>query len=281
MRIGTTRGCRCIRPHKGSRCTHVYRQDVFDCSCTQRIRRPPGSTCSGRNHKHSLPWPHSAEQIEKYLDTILSTGKVDAKYTNTEGGVQAAISNSSTAAFGAFQREAVPSFQSKSFRDKIVGGFRHRIDEALQACAYKPKWWPGPIHTLGLEADLLGLDDSGRLLVMEVKPATAVHGISLAPAQVRLYAERFGLWLETNPDAREHIISMVNQRLTLILPAPHVKIPSQASMRVVPVISIGAGKMSAQAHPRLEAIHAALQAAPSLSARLDPLEIWRHDEAGA
>ena len=226
------------------------------------------------------------KDIEAYLDKILFPGTVNAKFTNSEGWVQAAISNSTTRGFGVFQREAVPSFQSAPFRDKIVSGFRHGINDALAARTNEPKWWPGVaahgvIHSLGLEADLLGLDDKGRLLVMEVKPATAVQGISLAPAQSRLYAELFALWLETNPDARDHIIGMVHQRRTLGLPAPEVELPPQASIRVAPVISIGAGKMSTQARPRLEAIHRALNASPSLSARLDPLEVWQHDERGA
>ena len=161
------------------------------------------------------PLSHLAEQreaIEMYLTKILGHAAVHASHTEHEGRVQAAISTSSGQGFGAFQREAVPTFPSDQLRTRIAGPCRQRIRAALDPEAHRSKkWWPGiaahgVFPPLGLEADLLGLDDRGRLLVIEVKPANAVKGIALAPCQVRLYAEMFALWLETDPAARDHIV---------------------------------------------------------------------------
>jgi hypothetical protein len=138
----------------------------------------------------------------------------------------------------------------------------------------------GALVRLGLETDLMGIDHQGRLLVIEVKPADAVEGITWAPGQARLYAEVFALWLELDPNASVALAHMAAQRRRLSLPAPSWALPEQSKIRIVPVIAIGDGKRSPQALVRLVKIHTALQASPSLSSRLDPLEVWHHDATG-
>lgn len=225
--------------------------------------------------------------VEAYLDKILSPSAVASKHLSKEGRVQAAISRSTTKEFGTFQREAVPAFRDAKVRDILAEPFRQRILVALNPTAHKSQpWWPGirdrgVLPKSGLETDLLGLDKRGRLLVMEVKPANEVKGITWAPGQVRLYAEMFALLLETNPDTRNHLTAMIDQRHTLGLPAPKATLPPHDAIRVVPVICIGDGTMSPHALDRLNEVHAALQVAPSPSARLDPLEVWTHNEHGA
>ena len=188
-------------------------------------------------------------------------------------------------AFGVLQREAVPAFTSAPLRDHLVVPLQQRILTAVAPGPQSPAWWPGvrdrgaPVR-LGLETDLMGIDHQGRLLVIEVKPADAVEGITWAPGQARLYAEVFALWLELDPNASVALAEMAAQRRRLSLPAPSWTLPEQSKIRVVPVIAIGDGKRSPQALDRLVKIHNALCGSRSLSSRLDPLEVWHHDATG-
>jgi hypothetical protein len=69
------------------------------------------------------------------------------------------------------------------------------------------------------------------------------------------------------------------RRLGLAAPPSDWGIPEQSKIRVVPIVAIGAGRMSQEALPRLEMVHEALGRSPSLSARLEPLEVWLFPEA--
>jgi len=224
--------------------------------------------------------------IEAYLASILSIGQIDARYTGREGRVQSLISNAAHADFGVVQREAVAAFASVAVRESLTAPLRQRMWAAVARQPDSPAWWPtvrnheDAAPRLGLEADLLGWDDAGRLLVIEVKPADAVEGIAWAPAQARMYAEVFAHWLDVDPQARSGLIEMSKQRLRLGLSGPSWQLPTQQSIRVVPVIAIGSGNRSAHALPRLAGVHAALQTAPPLSDRLDPLEVWLVDDDG-
>ena len=225
-------------------------------------------------------------EIEGYIDRILAAGGVDERYTGCEGRVQSLMSARTHTEFGVVQREAVLAFSSKPVRESLALPFRQRIWQAAARSPDSPPWWPTVRNhheaepRLGLEADLLGWDPAGRLLVIEVKPADAVEGIAWAPAQARMYAEMFALWLDTDPHARSSLVEMAAQRASLGLPAPASQLPAQPAMRVVPVIAIGHGSRSPQALTRLAQVHTALEALPAHSPRLDPLEVWHVDDQG-
>ena len=90
----------------------------------------------------------------------------------------------------------------------------------------------------------------------------------------------FALLMELDPDARDTLDGMIAQRHRLGLPSPSWRLQPQPSLRVVPVIAIGDGSMSPHALDRLIEIHKALGTHPSISGRLDPLEVWQLDEQG-
>lgn len=219
--------------------------------------------------------------VMAYLERVTASGVVDVRFSSREGRVQTLIGTARGQHFAAFQREAVPSFVSQPVKDALRAPFMERMIEALRLAPEREAWWPGVRDrgadpSLGPELDATALDSSGRLLTIEIKPADAVKGIAWAPGQARCYAELFALWLEVDPNARESIVRMSVQRRRLGLAAPPSEwdVPVQSEIRVVPVVAIGAGKLSSEALPRLSKVHQALQKWPSLSARLDPLEVW-------
>lgn len=229
-----------------------------------------------------------APAIEAYLDVICAPGQVAASFTDNEGRIQGSLCTGSAQPTVGFQREAVMAFRSASARAALIEPFRSRILAAAEAGTPTPvpKWWPGVRNhgappRLGLEIDVLGVDEDGRLLVIEVKPPNALEGIAWAPAQVRLYAETVALWLEIDPDAVDRISRMCAQRLRIGLPAPAPELPAAPSLRVVPVVAIGEGMTSPEAFDRLGKVHEALVTAPPHSARIDPMEVWLVDPDGS
>ena len=163
-----------------------------------------GFHSSWRSAQPAAALTKARSRISEYLTRILAPGAVDVRYTGREGRVQTLISTAASDAFGVLQREAVPAFTSAPLRDRLVDPLKQRILSAVAPGPQPPAWWPGvrdrgaPVR-LGLETDLMGIDHHGRLLVIEVKPADTVEGITWAPGQARLYAEVFALWLELDP----------------------------------------------------------------------------------
>ena len=188
------------------------------------------------------------QSVEGYLDRILADGAVDPRWMTRRGRVQSMISSVASSAFGCFQREAVPAFESEAIKNAIVAPITDRIWEAISMRGDAPPWWPGVRDRgtrprAGLEADLLGVDEKRRLVVIEVKPADEIKGIAWAPGQARLYAELFALVLEVDPGAGAAIGEMIEQRRRLGLSSPPWELPDQPTIRVVPVVSIGAGHL--------------------------------------
>jgi hypothetical protein len=130
---------------------------------------------------------------------------------------------------------------------------------------------------LGEEVDFLAVDELGRLLVVEAKPAEALAGIGWGPAQVRFYAELFARLLDQDNDAVGVLNAMLEQRVTLGLASPLV--PLVAPVAVVPVLAIGAGTVSPQAHDRLAGVAGVLEAVPRHRS-VQPLEVWTLDQQG-
>ena len=62
---------------------------------------------------------------------------------------------------------------------------------------------------------VLAVDDDGRLLAVEVKPANAIAGIAKSPAQVALYATLWSTWLDETDDSVQVLQGMLDQRARL------------------------------------------------------------------
>jgi hypothetical protein len=71
---------------------------------------------------------------------------------------------------------------------------------------------------MGPKADLLGVDDAGRLLVIEAKPPDELKGIVWAPVQLRFCSRLFAM-LYQNVHYVEVLEAMLDQRVALELTA--------------------------------------------------------------
>jgi hypothetical protein len=223
-------------------------------------------------------WP----SIDAYLDRILDDGAVDARWVRSEGLVHAAIASNSSDAYAVIQREAAISFSSSQTKVAICHPMREGLIGAVRAAGRTEPWWPtvrdrGADPRLGEEADFLAVDELGRLLVIEAKPAEALAGIAWGPAQVRFYAELFARWLEMTVDAADVLNAMLDQRVELGLASPARSLVSP--VEVVPVLAIGAGTISPQAYSRLSAVAEVLDQV-SAHPFVRPLEVWTLDQEG-
>lgn len=228
----------------------------------------------------------STAAVLGYLGRILDKDGVDARYTNSEGQVQTDISRAPADDFGMFQREALPSFRSTSERTNFVDPLLDREWDAMQAADERPDWWPGVRDNgkksrSGLETDLVGIDNQGRLLVVEVKPSSEVKGLAWAPGQVRLYSEVLAAWASTDPEAASSINGMADQRERLGLPVTAHRVPTNAPIRILPVIAVGPTPMKALYRDRMQRVHDQLMSAPLVfGSVIDPVELWEFDEHG-
>ncbi len=216
--------------------------------------------------------------VDDYLRRAIL--KVDSRHIAREGVVHAALCSGSGSGYRVVDREAVVGFDRD--KESICAEFRDRIVKALAAADAMDRWWPGParpLGNLGTGLDILAVDDRGRLLVIEAKPADAPAGIALAPIQVRFYAELFSRWCREHVNAREILDGMLRQRIELGLsgagPSRFTALPV-----VVPVVAIGAGEVSPTARSRFHQIADCLADQPTVEAGIDPLEVWRLDEHG-
>ena len=113
----------------------------------------------------------------------------------------------------------------------------------------------------GGELDCLAIDDQGRLLTIEVKPADEMGTGAWAPAQAMIYAQLFRLWIRRNPElARSTLQTMADQRAKLGLGAPATLSPE---LPVVPVVAFGAPTAD-QAHVHQQAVSRAKLVADAL-----------------
>lgn len=219
--------------------------------------------------------PHPAawfdhERIAKYVWGAI--GNVDARFTN-EGAVQAMLCTRASPLFSVIDREAVVGFTNTAERQAIHNALQ---DPLVAACVpdavaswFKPKRFGG-------ELDLLAVDDEGRLLVVEVKPASATSGITWAPFQATFYARLFSAWAdEVGPASTAALESMLRQRVELRLTRDPLR-PLRQPLEVVPVVAIGGlHDPSKEALKRMWQVqHALLHAGCGSVA----LEVWRVEE---
>lgn len=211
-------------------------------------------------------WP----DVLGYLDAVV--GMVNPRWTDVEGAVHALIVGSSRTGFDVVNREASISFRNRA-------ALKNALAHAYPPHAVRAAWSAGAAWQRALAAshwgtspDVVAVDDQGRLLVVEAKPASAASGITRAPVQVAVYAGLWRAWLHEHGEAaRDELEGQLAQRRRLGLLA------SGGSRRlawppvVVPVVAIGPGVVSPEVWARVAAV------ADSLSPPdgVEPLEVLR------
>ena len=115
-------------------------------------------------------WP----AVEAYLDQLLNGG-IDPRWYRREGVLHALLCSGSSQVYGPLQREASPWADGPPLVRDVVSATSDLIWVAHGAGRTDP-WWPGIRNRgvrkpMGDELDVLAVDEQGRLLCMEAKPA--------------------------------------------------------------------------------------------------------------
>lgn len=219
--------------------------------------------------KHPATWFRD-QPVAAYVDGAVRA--VADRFTN-EGAVQAMLCTRASNFLTVVDREAVVGFADKATQSAIYDELQRPLAEACRPGPAAPWFVP---KRFGGELDLLAIDDAGRLLVIEIKPASATTGITWAPLQASFYARLFRRWAdEVGPAAITILQSMVQQRVELGL----TRDPPRAlvePLQIVPIVAIGGPPTNPIALPRMRVVQAAL-----LEAGVgDPdLEVWEVEEA--
>ena len=186
--------------------------DVDEDKGRFRLRTHPSYQRVGSFDPSWSSWQSPAEltrqwaQVDGYLDRVLADPEILPRYLSREGQVHPLLCGGFSPDYRIIQREAVIAFPYAAARQAAVQVIESSIHQAITAAGRAEPWWPGirdrgQLPSLGIEADLLGIGPTGRLLVIEAKPAPELKGIAWTPAQVALYAALFSRLLATQPDA--------------------------------------------------------------------------------
>jgi hypothetical protein len=123
--------------------------------------------------------------IEMYLERVIPAAV--RSHALTEGAVQSVVSNQKGKEWAVLDREVTASYRDSSYKRQVMADAMKPIlavDAHLREIAAPlPK---APV-SLGGECDLLAVDTKGRLLAIEVKPASG-GAIAWVPAQAAMYA---------------------------------------------------------------------------------------------
>jgi hypothetical protein len=207
-------------------------------------------------------WP----AIEAYMTGHFTT--VAERHTN-EGAVQAMLCADGGESYQVIDREAVFGFRDTTERERIHTALRAPLLDAL-GVPTSEGWWRLPA-SLGGELDILAVDAQGRLLVMEVKPADNVPGITWAPLQVSFYARLFRHWSEAIGEESAEILNrMLRQRIAIGL-EEESNVSLSYPLDIVPVISIQDPIAHPQALERLNVVQDQLLQAGQ---GWDNFEVW-------
>jgi hypothetical protein len=227
-------------------------------------------------------WRGCEGLVRPYIEAAVAA--THERHYRLEGRVQAVMSNVTDDAYRVVNREVVVAFRDKAFRTEVLHRFRATVEEALRRSGKADKWWPGIAARavyphLGSELDALAIGSDGRLLAVEVKPATTTGGITWGPAQAYMYAYLLARLQQETPNALiDAVPPMLAQRVQLGLCAAGTQLARP--VRIVPVLAIGSEKLSPKALDRAWDVQEVLTGSLSLPDSLDPFELWLLDCEG-
>ena len=158
-----------------------------------------------------------------------------------EGAVQGRLSATLHPSMTIVDRESAFGFEGSGggtdIRELVIAALSLAIDDALDAELEHTSWSHTRKTDPGGELDCLALDERGRLLTIEVKPAAPRGTGAWAPAQALVYARLFQLLIRREGDgARRTLQEMINQRARLGL-SQAATVPHDIA--VVPVVAFG------------------------------------------
>jgi hypothetical protein len=190
--------------------------------------------------------------------------------TDNEGAVQARVSRGVDGWFRAIDRETMFAFESRATEGRELERIRAPLGGVVNRVRESGEPWTKKGATPSLKLDVLGVDDAGRLLVIEVKPGHQTGTLAWTPYQVAHYMGLVQAWVQGTEDAASVLNTMLAQRQQLGLLQSGWAISSR--MDLVPVIAVGLPVKSKAVDSRFQCVHEAVQdLTPAL---INGLEIW-------
>jgi hypothetical protein len=229
-------------------------------------------------------WQQAAElasvwfKVDAYLETVLPIIDKAGRFTRNEGAVQSALSNFYRTDFHVIDRESVIGFPDIATQQKAFRTLEKPVLDALELTNGKP-WWTPPTR-LGNECDTLAVTPQGQLLAIEIKPGTALRGITWAPAQVQHYADLFQAWIDEptsgTASPRDILTGMVEQRVELGLLPASSRVTFPGRIEVIPVVAVGPGaKQTAW-----DRLHEVAQRVETIRRGSAKIELWEVNTIG-
>lgn len=128
---------------------------------------------------------------------------------------------------------------------------------------------------IGTSPDLLAVDRTGNLLVIEAKWAGDHQRTPWGPPQLAFYAELWARSIATHRGSHALLTEMLAQRASLGLSEPWlIKRP----IRIVPVLAIGNGDPTREVLHRVLAVQHALDSNFVADPRVRPTQLWLINE---
>lgn len=201
-------------------------------------------------------------KIERYLEDARKS--VNVGRWLTEGQIEAGLA-SSQSSFAVLDRQSRIGFSTKSERDEVLGG----LGAQFAKCLYRPK--------VSTEADVLALDEAGRVLVIEVKH-TSAGDLANAPTQACFDAALFRRWASgVGDNAAEILNGMLQQRTRLGL-SPDLGVWLNPEFDIVPVAAVGGAELSDSALLSMTTTRNELLQDGSVAPQ--EMEVWALDASG-
>lgn len=237
-----------INPHKGQKAT----------------AKLPATLTGKRKASHlAEAWP----EIERYLRSLMT--EMNQRWTRGEGAVPSSLK--ATGLISVIDSEVVLRFSIDTERRGIKTEVSQNYLKALSRTPVNESWWKVPL-SFGNELDILGVDEQGRVLLVELKQASATSGIAWAAAQVSVYRKLFERWIMQDPERAVRTLNdTLRQRRRLGL-AGGGDWPIAAPLQLVPVIGIGGGEPSKEAIRRFHMVQDRLC---QEGVGYDDLEVWQ------
>ncbi len=207
-----------------------------------------------------------ADAIRDHVTKLRTLEPMRTRWLNSEGHVHAALC-AGHGRFAVIDREAVIGFPNRERRTEICDELRSQIQARIATAG-----------RLGTECDVIAVDDTGRLLVIEAKPANAAGAKHSVVAQVAMYALLFQRLVQQDFDsARLTMRAMLDQRVALGLSPDGFELVE--SMPIVPVVVIETKGATDHLTSRLQAdAYALTDLFDQLG--IEPLEVHALDKHG-
>jgi hypothetical protein len=189
----------------------------------------------------SSEWSGELPALLTYLRQLPEYVRSAVPSALNEGAVQGRLCATQHQSLTVIDRESAFSFAGSGGAtgcEAVIAAVSLAIDDALASQLPDETWSHTRKAHQGGELDCLAVDEHGRLLAIEVKPATQMGTGAWAAAQALVYAQLFRLWLKRDGNvARRTLELMMEQRALLNLSQPR---DLAREPPVVPVVAFGA-----------------------------------------